>query len=629
MTTVTVAQKRLVRFQDLVSGEGERNSNSNNNNTDRLPILPLPQNTQRNRNESPLLFSPLFAHQPPKLLHSIFSPASLKAGENVAVSRVALSGICLNLDPGGEDFDENESQLQSQSAQQPKYYVFQTNAGTGGPFLGPFDSNRRPIPNHSPIHRHGQNGYENQNYKYNYSRFAGQENEPPKSNAHAPTRTIAVSGSKINTTRSVRNLPMSPLFQVPAPVGGTRDVKIDRSAYRYELEQQQLQVQLKSQPKNPKSTTGRPNSNFNSKSLDVTTILLTPSSTDLSSLANSMESNLFDSSRSFFQTPQSHDHHSPPTSLLQLPVRPTTPALTVASFPTLEKSDWLSFDFISQCDRASQLVRITTALQSPRNNNMYPSLLRAAQNRLTQLHQLQHHHQECTDRRFEATPISDNSDSDSDSSSLVMSISTTTIDAFASDVGNAHFTTDSADIYPRRGSAHHAASYLSSPSVVPHSTPSTTFRRTASTVGCSKQELLRMIHEGNHQNAQLKKEMEHLSAVHNQHIEQQAAKMEVQNNYLDSSGWTEAAKRQLEATQAEHSIDRNRLEQQKQSLSALLTTAQADIVRLQKDLDVLLRAMQLAVESEMEVRNTTRNVQLIIPSHSLFLVVCFPISYTY
>jgi hypothetical protein len=149
---------------------------------------------------------------------------------------------------------------------------------------------------------------------------------------------------------------------------------------------------------------------------NVTTIFVSPSHTALSSLAVSMDADLF--SPYSTKTTREDESKSQKTHLSQ---RSTTTA-----FRTLEKMEWLTVDYITTCESVSQLVRIITVLEDA----AYPSLLRAAQERLSALHS-----DPCLSPNSVLVNLSSTSHNEDDvcpsgnnttqsSSSLIMSIST-------------------------------------------------------------------------------------------------------------------------------------------------------------------------------------------------------------
>jgi hypothetical protein len=150
---------------------------------------------------------------------------------------------------------------------------------------------------------------------------------------------------------------------------------------------------------------------------NVSTVYVSPSHTALSSLAVSMDADLFSPSGSL-KTTQS--------------VAKTETSNTTTAFRALQNLEWLSFDFIASCESAAQLVRIATVLESC---GQCPSLLRFARQRLDTLHgnngAIHACNEQCNSVReeisghYEATEGSSSLVMSEGSSSLVMSLSTT------------------------------------------------------------------------------------------------------------------------------------------------------------------------------------------------------------
>jgi len=157
---------------------------------------------------------------------------------------------------------------------------------------------------------------------------------------------------------------------------------------------------------------------------DVSDILVSPSHTALSSLAASMDV----SPRS--RSPAAANNNN--KSIVS----------TSTAFRTLEKMEWLKLSNIQKCSSLPQLIRIMSVLQSERIP--YPSLLRAAQERLITVRRLLPSNNEeqqqrllspdtvmadltkssMTDASYMLGKSRTNSATQSDTSSLVMSLST-------------------------------------------------------------------------------------------------------------------------------------------------------------------------------------------------------------
>lgn len=354
---------------------------------------------------------------------------------------------------------------------------------------------------------------------------------------------------------------------------------------------------------------------------DVTSIYISPTHTALSSLAVSMDADLF----SPLSTKTVRDVDLSKNSV-------KSAHSTTTTFQMLEKTGCFTFEHITTCKSVSTLVRIISVLESSFCEPKYPSLLRAAHKRLLALHGLPENSSDsrispntvmASDLFSSALPADSNchNNTTQTSSSLIMSISTDRDD-------ESHYTSPPTNISPpsQAPSATELSASRFHPTATDRGFSETELhlwkqvQRLTQTIAEMEQtgaddfyhrlllqnqdepkevetleehvdnkELLRSVEQLRERNHKLQEQIQLETAAREQKLMQSAAieeRLSVELKQLQN---------QLAETAQASTATETHLQRQHERLQQLLFTTQANLRRIQSDREALIQCMLQAV----------------------------------